>query len=100
MSNNPIVCVAWFKSNQWEKLKDVSVDSSGLGATYEEWRSNVNHTIGKMKSGGMIIHKIQIDIDELIEWAETRGVPLDGKARSEYAIHMFAQLDRDEKLDT
>ena len=98
MSNNPIVCVAWFESNQWDELKAVSVDSSKLEATYEEWKSNADNTFEKMQSGGLVIHRIQIDIGELVEWSQKKGVPIDGNARSEFAIQKFAQLDGEGKM--
>jgi len=93
MSNQPIVCIAWFEANQWEKLIEVSIDSSSLGETYEVWRNNAETMIEKMQSGGMILQKIQVEVDELVEWAKRKGVPIDGKARSEFAIQTFARLE-------
>jgi len=92
MANNPKVCVAWFEVDQWEKIRDVSTDSSRLESTYDEWRSNIEKTIQEMNSGGLVIHKVPVDVHELVSWCKSKDIQIDGKARSEFAAYKLGNI--------
>jgi len=87
MASSAKVCVAWFEADHWERLRDVSNDSSSLESTYEEWLSNIEKTIQEMNSGGLVIHKVPIEVNELVDWCETKDIQVDSKSRSEYAAY-------------
>jgi hypothetical protein len=52
-----------------------------LEDTYEEWLQVFKETIGKLKAQGIEPYKIDVDIQELIEFCEEKGLPNNGKAR-------------------
>ena len=86
--------VAWYVPGQWKKLKEVSSDSLQLEATYEEWISNAEKSIAELESKGMIIQRVNIEIDELVEWSKANNIQIDGKARSQFAAIKLEELDR------
>ena len=74
--------VAWYSDDQWKKLKEVSVDSQDLEKTYDEWLFHAEKQIKQMKSKGIQITKVPVNIDDLIGWCKDHDMPIDGKARS------------------
>ena len=94
MTKEVRIGVAWFESEQWEELKAVSADSSILETTYEEWHSNILKTLGEMNSGGLIVHKVKVNIAELVKWSKERGVQIDAQVRSEFVAQKLKEFDK------
>jgi len=82
-----ILAIAWFRSEQWERLLSVSSDQSSLEGSYEEWRVNAEEQIAGLQAEGFEVKKIEVDVEELVNWCRIKNVPIDGGSRSEFAAH-------------
>lgn len=89
-----ITCIAWYLREQWSHLRQVSADAADLEDTYDEWEQNAEKAIQKFIAQGMQIRKIVIDVNELVQWCEVKGVSVDGAARSRYAAEKGEQQDK------
>ncbi|MDY0146260.1 MAG: hypothetical protein RBS84_09785 [Kiritimatiellia bacterium] len=87
-SDTALIGCAWYSRNQWALLKASSVDSEHLESTYDEWLRYAAESFEKLKNEGCNICKVEIDVEDLIEWCRSKMVPLDGAARSQYAAEM------------
>jgi hypothetical protein len=83
--------VGWYTRKDWNKLKEVSVDSDALDNTYEEWLLNAENSIRQLKEQNIQIIKVHIKTIDLIEWCKDKSVPIDGKARSQFAAQKLQE---------
>ncbi len=77
--------IAWYRPEQYEMMRALSVDADKMATTYEAWLANVNKTVVDMRRAGMVGRRVDVELGELIAWCSQRGLPLDGAARSTYA---------------
>ena len=87
-SDNFLIGYAWYSRNQWALLKASSADSQDLEPTYDEWLPHATESFEKLKKEGYNIRKVEINVEDLIEWCRSQRIPLDGAARSRYAGEM------------
>ena len=90
---------AWYRAEQWDRLREISVDRDRLEQIYEEWVANAEESLRNMRKAGIYAEKIDVDVEELLAWCEARGREVDGEARAAYAADMLRQRsegDREE----
>ena len=78
--------VAWYRREQWQRLLEISLDRDGLEDTYDAWQVTAQKSMRKLSRQGYIVRKIDIDVEELLSWCHSHRRPVDGKARSEFAV--------------
>src|SRR2546421_6551899 len=83
----PMLAVASYTPDQWSILKDTAADREKLNDTYEEWLEGVTQRCEELQAGGCEIRRVDVDMSELAQWCRSRGVPLDGKSRAEFAAY-------------
>jgi NAD(P)-dependent dehydrogenase (short-subunit alcohol dehydrogenase family) len=81
-----ITGVAWYKPEQWPELLASAEDRDKLNASWEEWHTQAEELVQKMKSEGLFPVRVLLDIDEIKEYCEEHGVPNNGEARSQLAL--------------
>ena len=83
--------VAWYRPEQWQRLRDVSEDVENLEETYDAWL----HTAERMLRDGIpadvVVEKIDIDVEEVLAWCNERGLPMNGRSRSEFVAERVRQ---------
>lgn len=82
---------AWYRAEQWERLREISVDRDGLGESYEEWVANAEESLRQMRQVGIWAEKMEVDVEELLAWCRAQGREVDGAARAAYAAEMLRQ---------
>ncbi len=82
---------AWYRAEQWERLREVAVDRDGLGETYEEWAANAERAIREMRRAGIYAEKVEVDVEELLAWCRAQNRDVDGGARAQYAGEVLHQ---------
>lgn len=83
-SKKPVLGVGWYKKEQWSLLREKSDDVQKLEDTYYEWVANANDTIKKLSNSPYHVVKIEIDVEELIEWCNKENYVLNGESRAKY----------------
>ena len=81
----PVMALAWFKSEQWDRLKAESADAEQLEETYELWLEAAQGTIDQLAQEGVVVQRIEVDLDELMGWCRDNGLTLDASARANFA---------------
>lgn len=82
---------AWYRAEQWERLREVAADQETLGETYEEWVANAERAVREMRRAGIHAEKVEVDVEELLAWCKARNRDVDGEARAQYAAEMLRQ---------
>ena len=80
---------AWYRPEQWSRLREVSADRAELEETFAEWESLAEQTLRSLQTQGMHIEKVMVDVEELLVWCKDRGLPVDASARSHYVTDLL-----------
>ena len=86
--------VAWYRAEQWSRLLEVSVDHSELEGTYDEWQAMATKGLADLARAGVWARKVDVDVDELVEWCRSEGRPVDGAARAAFAALKLRQANQ------
>jgi len=79
-----LVGVAWYDPVEWSKLKQVASDAENLDDTYEAWQRNLERTERELSAKGLVVRRVLIDVDALVEWCRAHNRVVNGAARAEY----------------
>jgi hypothetical protein len=86
--------LAWYRREQWQRIRDISDDADDMHDSYEDWLSSAEQRFKEIKATGMNIQKVDIDSEQLILWCNMRGKAVDGKARSDYVSEKLRERDQ------
>ena len=89
--------LAWWTPDQWDCLKQISVDPDALDDTYRDWQRNVERLIKRFRREGATVVRVKVDLDELVAWCEEKGKPLNGEARSQYVTEKLWERGHQEQ---
>jgi len=81
-----VLSIAWYRREQWERLREISADRDDLESNYEEWRLAAEKTFLELCGARMAPVKALVDVEEPLSWCQSQGRPVDAKARAEFAI--------------
>ncbi|MBU0637245.1 MAG: hypothetical protein KKB50_00115 [Planctomycetes bacterium] len=83
-----VIAVAWFRRDQWARLRQVAHDSDDLEESYDAWRALATEHFDALKAEGYNVVKIGVDVNDLLRWCRERGYPVNGATRSEFAAEL------------
>ncbi len=86
--------VAWYKPEQWKRLREVCEDRDNIEDTFDEWQVNAEKGIRIMRSQGAIPQKVLFDVEEFLAWCSVKGLPHNGESRSEFTAWLMRKHDR------
>ena len=84
--NTIVIALAWYRREQWARLREVSADRADLEDTWEEWVRLSEKGLASAQARGLRVEKVQCDVDELVAWCKEKRQPIDGSARSAFAV--------------
>ena len=76
--------IAWYKSEQWELLKKISLDADQLENTYVEWLEFAQKKLLELQAMGYKFEKVEVDVGELLAWCNERSLPVNSDSRAEF----------------
>src|SRR5205807_9053973 len=80
MKNTPnqsriITGVAWYRSEQWQRLREVSEDVANLEETYDAWLQTAERMIRDGIPADVVVEKIDVDVEEVLAWCNVMDFP-------------------------
>lgn len=88
--------LAWYKPEQWARLREIAADADELEATFEEWLLIAEQAQRDFEEHFIFPEKVPVDVEELLAWCQKKKRPVDGAARSEYAAWLMRERDKRE----
>ncbi len=76
--------IAWYRPEQWERLREVSDDVENLEETYEAWLQTAERMIHEGIPADLPIEKVDLDVEEVLAWCNFHGLPMNAQSRSRY----------------
>ena len=90
-----VVGFAWYRPEQWQRVRDISSDADALEDSYEEWLSLAEQKLKELSSSGVEVEKVDVHSEQLILWCNERGLEVNAQARSRYAVAKLQELHGD-----
>jgi len=82
---------AWYRPEQWARLREVSEDVENLDDTYEAWMQTAERLLRDGIPADVTVEKIDIDVEEVLAWCNVRGLPMNAQSRSRYVSERLRQ---------
>jgi hypothetical protein len=79
-----VVGIAWYRREQWNRLREISSDRDELEETYDEWVGNAVKALENLRAAGMDPVKVDVDSEDLLEWCRGKERPVNGQSRSSF----------------
>ena len=71
-----VLGIAWYRADQWERLRDISADRDELEPTHEEWRHAAEQATQSLTDAGAGPRRVDVDVEALLKWCKKEGVPV------------------------
>ncbi|MHB8581440.1 MAG: hypothetical protein ACYDA4_16470 [Ignavibacteriaceae bacterium] len=88
---NTNVGIVWYTEGEWEKMKQISIDSERLENSFQEWEEMALKTLADMKATGIIGTKVFIKAEEFLIWCKIHSLPVDASSRSRYISEIMSR---------
>ena len=83
--------VAWYRREQWERLREVSEDVDNLEETYDAWLQTAERMIRDGIPNDVIVEKIDLDVEEVRAWCNVQGLPMNAASRARFVAERVRQ---------
>ena len=93
-SKTLIMGVSWYRPEQWERLREISEDKATFDTSYEESLVEWEKKIQDLEAQGMRPIKVEVDVEELLTWCTTQGLPVTPETRTKFMMNMLRDLVR------
>ena len=80
-----VIGVAWYRREDYERLKAMFKDGEKLPDTYEDWLSKAQITILTLAKDRLRVEKSYIDPETFPQWCVEKGLQMDADARTHFA---------------
>lgn len=86
--------LCWIKPEQWQRLLEVAEDKASLESSWKEWEAKSLEMIEVFATRNIFIQKIEIDVEELINWCQNKDKPINSSTRAEYITELMLELKK------
>ena len=93
-----VIGFAWYRPDQWQRVREISADEDDLHDSYIEWLQAAEESLQELRSSGLRVEKVDVDSEALILWCNEQGLEINGEARSRYVAEKLSKLDQNESL--
>ena len=94
MTQIQIIGMAWYKPQNFVRLRAMFEDGHKLHSTYDEWLLAAEAGRKSFEAKGFRVVSVDIDPDKFPEWCKTKGLKLNAEARNTFASTYAAQMFR------
>ena len=86
--------VAWYRREEWARLREVAADRDKLDESYEEWLAGAQRTLVRLAVAGGPARPVHVDVDALILWCRAENRPVDSAARAAFVAQELRRADQ------
>jgi hypothetical protein len=86
-----ITGVAWYRSEQWQRLRELSEDVDNLEETYDAWLQTAERMIRDGIPSDVIVERIDVDVEEVLAWCNVQGLPMNAESRARFVSERMRQ---------
>jgi hypothetical protein len=76
--------VAWYASDQWPRLLELSEDRNLLHETHAQWLVDAEKLVSQLASQGVVARRVPVDVDAMCDWCRAQNLPFNSAGRSKF----------------
>lgn len=85
------VGIAWYRREDYERIRAIMDDRDKLPATFDEWLQAAEELERNLERAGHIVERVYIDPDAFAEWCRLRRLDIDSQARMRFSNEVVAR---------
>ena len=89
-----IMGVSWYHPEQWERLREIAEDKETFAVSYEASLVESAKKIQDLEAQGMRPIKVEVDVEALLTWCTTQGLPVTPETRTQFMMNTLRDLVR------
>jgi hypothetical protein len=89
---NLVMGVSWHRPEQWDRLWEISEDKEHFEMTYEESLVDSENKIKQLEAQGYRPVKVEVNVEEMLTWCATQGVPVTPEYRTKFMMTKLREL--------
>jgi hypothetical protein len=82
--SNVITGFAWYRREQWSRLRELASDPDKLDDSYDGWLASAQKALIEMSLAGVSVKRVDVDVDALLRWCQAEDRPIDSAARAAF----------------
>jgi len=86
--------VSWYRADQWDRLREISEDKETFAIPYEASLVESEKKIQDLEAQGIRPIKVEVDVEALLTWCTTQGLPVTPETRTKFMMNTFRELVR------
>lgn len=98
-SQRKIYCIPYYRKAQYDRLRQISSDKETFPESYDEMFAITELKYRQLENKKFPIVKIDVDLDELVEWCKTRSVDLNPETRTKFALEKLKVMISSKVID-
>jgi hypothetical protein len=87
-----VMGVTWYRSEQWERLREISEDKDNFDKTYEESRLDSENQVKQLEAQGIRPVKVEVDVEEMLTWCSAQGLAVTPETRTKFMMTKLREL--------
>ena len=91
---NSVTGVAWYRREDWSRLREIASDRTNLDDSYEAWLAGAQKTLLDLAVAGVAARRVSVDIEALVRWCRAEGRPVDSAARAAFVADQLRRADQ------
>jgi len=91
-SQKKVCSIPYYRNDQYDRLREVSIDKETFSISYDEMLSITESKHKEMEKKGFLVVKIDVEIDELVEWCNLNCVKINPESRTKFALYKLKEM--------
>jgi hypothetical protein len=91
-SKRMAVGFGWYRRREWQRLLEVSEDRMNIRRQYDDWMVEVENVYAKVTESSQTVVRIDVQVQELLDWTFLQGLRVNGESRSRYALYRVEKM--------
>jgi hypothetical protein len=90
-----VVGFAWYRREEWQRLREMSSDRERLEEDFEEWLRCASRAFEDAKRAGISVMKVDVNVEELLNWCRQSKLAIDASARAGFVAQKVQRMKMD-----
>ena len=91
-NKNLVMGLTWYRSDQWERLREISEDKENFDMTYEESILDWESQFKRLEAQGIRPVKVEVDVEEMLTWCASQGLSVTPENRTKFMMTKLREL--------
>lgn len=76
--------LAYYRKKDWKRFLNMIDDRDKMHGSWHDWHKAFQKTKRELINQGFEVLDVVVDLDELFQYCKTKGIKIDGSARSQF----------------